>query len=406
MSESKRDTAGSVDVRPYENKLALPPAADIVVALPLAVEPAAPGHSRQRANAARLEHHAEVAAIEAEWDALADRTGGQLRSRPGWVHAWWRAFGRGQLDIAALRRDGEIVAVLPLSRHRSALASVTRWHTPVFDAVGDRASVSELLLMLLGPRPRRVSLAFADAGASAAVALRRLGERIGYRAIVRPLEHCSYIRTDGGWDAYLAERDGKMLSELRRRKRLLEAEGVLTFDVHTGEERLDELLNEGFAVDAGWWSGLAGSAVLSNPAMHRFYREIAAWAVARRSLRLGFLRLNGHAIAFDFSIEENGVHYLLRTGFDPNENRFSPGKLLRYQMIERAFNNGLRLYDFLGTKGPAKDDWTPLTRERSLIQLFSPSLAGLVDWATFAFGRPLAKRALAMIARSAQLASS
>lgn len=406
MIDSKREPDRLVDVRHYETTFAIPTRIEPVAAPAPPADATAPGHSRNRADVARLEYYTDVAAIEAEWDALADRTGGQLWARPGWVRAWWRAFGRGTLDIAALRRDGQVAAVLPLARPRGALASVTHWHTPVFDAVGDRASVSELLLMLLGPRPRRVSLGFADADSSASMALRRLGERIGYRAIVRPLEHSSYIPTDGGWNAYLTERDGTMLRELRRRKRLLEAEGVLTFEVHTGEERLDELLEEGFGLDAGGWTGLASAAVLSNPTMRGFYSEIAAWAVARRSLRLAFLRLNGHAIAFDLSIEENGVHYLLKTGFDPNESRFSPGKLLRYQMIERAFNNGLRLYDFLGTKGPSKDDWTPLTRERSLIQLFSPSLAGLFEWATFAFGRPLAKRALAMIASSGELASS
>lgn len=381
MIEPRHDTARPVDVRHSGSEYA-PRAGATPVAAP-----------------ASLEHHGDVAAIEAEWDALADRTGGQLWARPGWVRAWWRAFGRGRLDIVALRRDGELAAVLPLCRRRGALASVTNWHTPEFDAVGNEDAVSQLLAMLLGPRPRRVSLAFIDAGAHASVALQCLGERIGYRAIVRPLEHSPYIPTDGGWEAYLAERDGKMLRELRRRKRLLEGEGVLSFDVHSGEERLDELLDEGFGVEAAGWKGFAGSAVLSNPATHRFYREIAAWAVTRGSLRLGFLRLNGHAIAFDFSVEENGVHYLLKTGFDPDENRFAPGKLLRYQMIERTFLNGLRLYDFLGTNNPWKDDWTPLSRERSLVQLFSPSVAGMVDWAAFAFGRPLAKRALAMIGR-------
>ena len=34
-----------------------------------------------------------------EWDGLADRVGAAPWTRPGWVAAWWRAFGSGRLQI-------------------------------------------------------------------------------------------------------------------------------------------------------------------------------------------------------------------------------------------------------------------------------------------------------------------
>lgn len=360
--------------------------------------PAAPG-AVAAGSTARLERYRGAATIAAEWDALADRTAGKVWVRPGWVEAWWRAFGRGQLEIVALRRAGQLVAVLPLGRRLGALTSVTNWHTPEFDAVGDPAAVAELLAMLMDTAPRRVSMAFVDASGGVALELRTRAEHLGFQVIVRPLEHSPYIRTDAGWAAYLAGRDGKMLRELRRRRRLLSAAGEMSFEVHDGRTRLAELFDEGFAVEAAGWKGAAGSAVASDAATLTFYRDIAHWAVSRGALRLGFLRLNGRAIAFDFSLEADGVHYLLKTGFDPSVSQFAPGKLLRYLMIERTFASGLDLYEFLGTDNPWKYAWTRTVRERSLIQVFSRSLPGRIDWAAFALGRPLVKRALAVAGR-------
>jgi hypothetical protein len=64
-------------------------------------------------------------------------------------------------------------------------------------------------------------------------------------------------------------------------------------------------------------------------------------------------------------------------------------------MIERAFQIGLSSYEFLGADEPWKLEWTDTVRERSLVQVFAPSLPGKADFAAFAYVRPLVKRVLA-----------
>ena len=166
-----------------------------------------------------------------------------------------------------------------------------------------------------------------------------------------------------------------------------------------GSDRLDQLLEEGFAVEAAGWKGARASAMVSRPETAEFYRRVAAWAADRGWLRLAFLRLDGQAFAFDFAVEEGDVHYLLKTGFDPAFGRFAPGMILRYEMLARAFSNGLRSYEFLGADEPWKLEWTQTTRPRGLFQAFAPSLRGQLEWAAFAWGRPAAKRVLALVRR-------
>src|SRR5262249_37168835 len=140
-----------------------------------------------------------------------------------------------------------------------------------------------------------------------------------------------------------------------------------------------------------------GTAIAADPATRRFYGDIAHWAARRGWLRLAFLRLDERPLAFDYCLEEQGVHYLLKTGYDPAYRAFAPGVLIRQDMIARAFSNGLARYEFLGADEPWKLRWTGMLSERRLLQAFAPSLPGVVDYLrgrAFAFGRPLAKRAV------------
>jgi CelD/BcsL family acetyltransferase involved in cellulose biosynthesis len=123
---------------------------------------------------------------------------------------------------------------------------------------------------------------------------------------------------------------------------------------------------------------------------------VAAWAAERGMLRLFFLRLDGRAVAVDYTIDDQGVRYMLKGGFDENYARQSPGTLLLEAGLKEAFEAGIQRVELGGGDDPYKLRWTQAVRERPLAQAFAPSTMGLVDWAAFAIGRPLAKRALSL----------
>ena len=173
----------------------------------------------------------------------------------------------------------------------------------------------------------------------------------------------------------------------------------MTIEVLDGSERLDSLLEEGFAIEASGWKGEQGTAILSSPETRSFYTEVARWAADHGWLRLAFLRLDGRALAFQCGLEDGGTHYFLKGGFDRAFHRFSPGKILVAAMIKRSFEEGLDQFDFGGEEEPFKLEWANGRRELVLFQGFAPSLLGLIDWSAFAYARPLARRALAFAGR-------
>jgi CelD/BcsL family acetyltransferase involved in cellulose biosynthesis len=242
-----------------------------------------------------VQAHQAIEGIAAEWDALADRVGASPFSRPGWIETWWRCFGRGRLSILTVKRTGLLSAVLPLAKRHGVAAAPANSETPLVEPLhGDGKARTALVGAALADAAagRRLQLSRVDATAPAVAELRRQAPANGYRVTETPLKRSLYVRVDGDWPAYEAARDQKVRAEVRRRRRLLERDGRLWVDVSDGRERLDALLDEGFAVEAAAWKGSAGTAIASLPQIRSFYSQIAEWAAGRDILRLAFLRLD------------------------------------------------------------------------------------------------------------------
>jgi CelD/BcsL family acetyltransferase involved in cellulose biosynthesis len=352
---------------------------------------------RRLRDSGRVEVHDSIAPLAAEWDALADRTGAAPFTRPGWIEAWWRAFGggRGRLEILALRRDGRLAGVLPLVRLGNVVSSTTSdWMSAYDPPAEDGDAAAALAAALFASRPRRVELRQLPLGHAVRESCTEAALATGYRLVEGPVERAPYVPLSGDWERYQAGLDRKLRSEIRRRRRRLEEQGELRLEVSDGGERLDELLAEGFRLEAAAWKGEAGTAIASDAATLRYYREGADWARRRGILRLAFLRLDGRPLAFDYCLEEAGVHYLLKIGYDPAFRRFGPGVIMREAMVARAFAAGLSRYEFLGIDMAFKLEWTRSVWEKPWIRAFAPSPAGSLDRLQFTRLRPLARRAL------------
>jgi CelD/BcsL family acetyltransferase involved in cellulose biosynthesis len=349
-----------------------------------------------------LERQDSLTAITDEWDALVSFVGASPFCAPGWFDAWWKAFGSGRLDVFTLRRDGELLAVLPVAERHGMRRALTNWHTPELEIPAvESAARRALLRRVLKSKRSSLQLAMLTAGSEDAHDFATVASEEGLRVLPRTIEHSPYVRLEGDYEDYERTLAQRRRSELRRRRRRLAERGVLTFEVETGEERLDELLDEGFAVEGSGWKTEQGTAILSRPETETFYRLVAGWAAPRGSLRLAFLRLDGRPIAFHFTIEEGSSAYQLKGGYDREFRELAPGQLLVQDMIRWAFGRGLQTYEFLGADEAFKLDWTASLRKRIALHAFPHSPAGAVAWTAQSYGRPLAKRARDLLRRRA-----
>jgi CelD/BcsL family acetyltransferase involved in cellulose biosynthesis len=331
--------------------------------------------------------------LREEWDSLADRTDAPPFLRPAWIEPWHRSFGRGELRILAVRREDRLTGVLPLQAARGTLASPTDWQTPLFGpVVEDGEAAAELARALLDGTRRRADLWFLSPDAAGLRECESAAGDAGFKAIVRTIARSPFVPVEGPFEEYMGGLDRKFRKEIGRLWRRLEDRGDASVSYEDGSERLDDLLADGFRLEGSGWKAEAGTAILSDPDVERFYREVAAWAAARGWLRLAFLRLDGRAIAFDMCLEQGGAFYVLKGGFDVEQRRLGPGTLLTHHGIERAFELGLSSYELLGQADDYKLSWTSRTRERVRFQAFPRSPAGGAEYLAWRYGRPLVKR--------------
>ena len=331
--------------------------------------------------------------LRAEWDELADRVGAPPFLRAGWLEAWERAFGGGELRAFAARREGRLAGLLAVRAHRGAVTSPTDWQTPMFGPVAeDREAAAELAGALVAAARRRADLWFLSPDAPGLDECVAAAGEAGFRRIVRTIARAPYVPVDGSFEEYMTGLDRKFRKEIGRLWRRLEERGETRVTYEDGSERLDDLLSEGFQLEGSGWKTEAGTAILSAPAVERFYREVARWAADRGWLRLAFLRLDGRALAFDMCLEHGGAFYVLKGGFDVEERKAGPGTLLTHDGIRRAFDAGLDSYELLGQADDYKRSWTGLTRERVRFQAFPRRPAGAIEYLAWRYGRPLAKR--------------
>jgi CelD/BcsL family acetyltransferase involved in cellulose biosynthesis len=328
----------------------------------------------------RLPAAAGLRAFGDDWRRLAQKQHPFVG--PEWLALTASLLTSGEPTVLVARRGGSVSAglALVLDPRTRTLSALTSEHTPRFDLVGDPAALPELWACLRAdPRWDRLELAAVPGSSVLATELLELARQDGYLAAVAPGPSSPYFALDG-----FAERlDAKFRANLRRRARRLgtvSLERITRFDADAFED--------GAALEAAAWKGAAGTALVCDPRVHRFYRAVAHALARRGQLALTFLRAGARRIAFHFALEHEGVYYLVKPGYDPAFARFGPGQLLVYEAATDAAWRGLTEFDFLGWDMPWKREWTQTVRPHSTVCIYRPTVAGRLQHAARHVLRP------------------
>lgn len=333
-------------------------------------------------------------AVAPEWDALAEATLAEPFQFSGWIGAWWKAFGKGRLEIVVARDGGDLVGVLPIVRTRAGWRSPTNWHTPRFGPIlGPDDCLARIFAFITSRRASVLDLAFllkpyADQVFKAASTCG--WEHLGRRQVL----NSPYVEISSTWEEYWAARSNGTRNNVRRAGRLLAEQGEVGYRLIDGTEGLDKHLEQGFAIEASGWKSTQKTAIISRPETERFYRDIANWAASRGEARLAFLTIDGDPIAFNLSLEARGRHYLLKIGHLEEFGRASPGTALTAWMLESCFERGMERYEFLGGPDQYKMRWADGCHDIQRIKAFSRRPAGRIANVTETRLRPIATRLL------------
>jgi CelD/BcsL family acetyltransferase involved in cellulose biosynthesis len=309
---------------------------------------------------------AELGVLAEQWDELALLEGSPFLTH-AWLDAWWSAFGAGEPEWMTLQdEDGVLLAGAFVQRSGGLLTAAANVHSGAWNALArDEASRAELWSVLAAGKANRIQVQGLPHGAEGTRALSGALTSSGFRVAEVPGPFCPWLELPPTWEELLASVSASLRSQIKRRRRGLEKLGPVEFRAVAGGETFDADLETFLRLEASGWKGESGTAILSDPATERLYREFAHAAKAKGWMRLYVLEAGGEPIAADYGVAFAGCNSFIKTGFDEAHGKLSPGLVLRAEILRSSIEEGLRHYDFLGEADTYKTRWTSEVRPRT-----------------------------------------
>jgi CelD/BcsL family acetyltransferase involved in cellulose biosynthesis len=324
---------------------------------------------------------AQFAALETEWNALAERCATPL-VRHEWFAAAVAAHGEGRdLAVFVARRGGCAVAIAPFVVERTGL--VPRLMRLDRDACEPTPFLYEderaltAVLAAVADRGLPVVLPRLEADSDDIRRFRALPRRAGLRILRFKVPAGTSVPLDADWSVFEAKMSSKSRTYIRRKRKSAEREGAVSFQAVCPEESsIDRHLGEVFRVEAAGWKGRNGTAILMDARARRFWSAYARAAARLGTLRLFFLRIGDATAAVRMAVERGGRLWELKVGYDERFARHSPGILLTHETLRYACQHGLAAHEFLGVAEPWHRWWPLEMRHYASARSYPLSLLG------------------------------
>lgn len=302
----------------------------------------------------------ELAAVQAEWGALLERSAEPVPFlHPTWHRVWLEEFGNGRELLLYAVRDGEaLVGVAPLMANDGRLMLSGNYSIcDYMDVITAQDRAADVLAALLGALAEEswselelwglredspVLSALPAAAAGAGMAVAQETEAVAPR-----------IELAATWEEYVASLSKKDRHELRRKMRKLEAAGELELRAYTSpedvESRVPLLLR--MMIESR-----TDKAAFMSEQMARFFHRMVPAMAAEGLVRLYELELERRPIASVLCFDQGGQLYLYNSGYEPEYASMSAGLVSKAMCLRDAVECGRHCVDTLRGAEPYKYD--------------------------------------------------
>jgi CelD/BcsL family acetyltransferase involved in cellulose biosynthesis len=323
-------------------------------------------------------------ALEPEWRTLeAHAVIGEWFAGPDYVLPLLKTyFDSGRLAVYCVYDGDELIGVLPLVHQTAA------------DVAGCRPTIGfpmhahvRRIGLIASQRPMEVMMAIfreIQGAGHSCVALQQVESSGEFDTLVRQAATAAGLRSfdvaqsssaiatwSSGWEDYLRTRDGKLLRNLRSRRRKLD-EARFTVQVVRTPEAFADAWPTVLDVETRCWKHMQRSSMANEAGTATFYEEVGQRLARSGSLRLYLLRQEGTAVAHAFGSVRNRAFSLLKNSYDEAFKSWSPGVSLVWQSMQDAAEEGCAIYDFLGDASDWKRDFCTAEPEYLTRRLFAP----------------------------------
>jgi CelD/BcsL family acetyltransferase involved in cellulose biosynthesis len=162
---------------------------------------------------------------------------------------------------------------------------------------------------------------------------------------------CFSSSLEGTWEDFFAARKSSVRRNWRNRNKRLQAHSALTSVEHFSEpDSIEEAIDRFVAIEKSSWKAEAEQGV-SKDATHLDFNKALAIQLAKKGMILiSFLKLGDQNIAGAILYKFKDTLYERHIAYDNAWKKYSPGIILKAELIHYGFENSFRQYDHLGMR--------------------------------------------------------
>ena len=303
---------------------------------------------------------------------------------------WWKYFGENQknkeLFLLVVEDGGSPIAIAPLMLKKIPYLNQTivqfiggdicDYMGLIIDGKNYEKYFSKILEHLSGLRFLEIDLKFIPHQSKILQNADSIDGKNNILRRISQVDACPYIDLGGDWQKIINGVRKKLIGEIRRNEQKIREKGDLLFKIYNQEIEPEKLLGNYFDLHVKKWKGYSGKYSQFQYGHWRGFITALSRSIRDKGwLDISYLELNGNMIACHFGFIYNRRFYYYMPTFDPDMAPYSPAKILIMKMLKRAYNNGLKEFDFLRGKEPYKLAWTKISRPLYSIRFYNSNLS-------------------------------
>jgi CelD/BcsL family acetyltransferase involved in cellulose biosynthesis len=269
---------------------------------------------------------------------------------PGYLKAWWQAFGSERIPyLCSIRSHGELIGMAPLMvEGRTArlmgdtdvcdfldVVVVPGREKIFFDALFDHLKKQGI---------RQLDL---EAVRSDSTLYRHLAPATTDQPYVvdcQSVDATMVLDLPASWDAYLLQLTGKQRHEVRRKFRRLEEAGRVALRTVDNAAEVSSQMSTFLTL---FKKNRTQKARFMTDRMASFFHALAIELASARVLKLYFLMLNDAVVAAVMCFDHDDTFHLYNNGYHEKYHSLSVGLLSKLFTVKESIRLGKRRYDFL-----------------------------------------------------------
>ncbi len=285
--------------------------------------------------------------IYADWEKLIENVDNSPFISPFWQKLWWEHFGEGDLYIAKIVDDKDIIGIAPLYLNGNVARFIGG--TDLFDyqdliflkgyeELGVKAFLNHISKLYWD----KIELVSIPEDSLNLDLLKRFSEDYGFIFEDTNLETSPGEYLPGTWEEYISSLSKKNRHELRRKLKRIDSHGYKFYK----SSKLDILnsLPDFFRLHKLSSDDKSEFMTLER---EQFFTEIAIHHIEKNQMNLSFLEMSGIRVATSFCFDYGSATYLYNSGFDRNFSSFSVGLICNALVIQSSIQEGKNYFDFL-----------------------------------------------------------